>query len=127
MAYDQWIEEEEPMANFEFCFLPDKPLIKLCQKFFAATTPDMVQAIADSCDWVPMKSEHCAEIAQVIVETLSSGRQGETSTAEQTEDSFEGLGDGGHNKGISDAEPILASDASVVDQPPCNNQPSPVG
>jgi hypothetical protein len=137
MAYDQWIEGEEPMADFEFCFLPDRPLIKLCQKLFAATTPDMVQAIADNCDWVPMKSEHRAEIAQVIMEALSeangslddqhaSGSQRATSVADQKEDGSDGLGAGDDIKRISDAESVLALDASVIDRPPCNNQPSPV-
>ncbi|KAG0082545.1 ATP-dependent DNA helicase sgs1 [Podila epicladia] len=69
-AYNQWVEGEEPMADLEVCFLPDKPLTKLCQKLFAATTPDVVKAIADSCDWVPMKFEHFTKIAQVVVEAL---------------------------------------------------------
>jgi len=98
IAYNQWMEGEEPMADLEFCFLPDKPLKKLCQKLFVATTPDMVKAIADSCDWVPMKFEHCAKIAQVVMEALIevnstldgqhiSDSQGATSVAHQTEDS----------------------------------------
>jgi hypothetical protein len=70
MEYDNYRAKVEPLVDLEYCFLPEKPLAKLCSKLFAATTPEMVRAIAGICNWQPMEPEHYAGIARVVEEAL---------------------------------------------------------